>query len=349
MRKLIVVSVAVLLAAGFTVSASVFDVSEAQEATSDPPSTSADPYFQVVDNAMKERFSARGWEEREADDQAYGESYATAESYADAARFRVKVPEDDYYSVYARWSATAENTTAARFGIPTTSGARWDAVDQSVDGGFWVRIGAYKMEKGERVLQVTGNPEQEGRVVADAVMVIRDVLVGRDGRTASYANPDELAPDYAGSGEPMYSTMAVNQNNPTRSDIVEVARRHLRTPYGHRTCGNDVMEDCSCLTRLVYRVFGRKLPDSPVYQWRMKAGTKVFNKANLRSGDLVFHDLNRDGRLDDHYRDHVSIWAGNGNIIHASTYFDEVVISEEKYLRGFRGGKTFRGFRSPNA
>lgn len=80
----------------------------------------------------------------------------------------------------------------------------------------------------------------------------------------------------------------------------------------------------------------------------MKAGTRVFNKANLRSGDLVFHDLNQNGRIDDHYRDHVSIWAGNGNIIHASTYFGKVVISEEKYLKGFKGGKTFRGFRSPN-
>ena len=224
-----------------------------------------------------------------------------------------------------------------------------DAVDQSINGGFWVRIDAYKMEAGERVLQVTGTPGQEGRVVADAVMIIRDVLVGRDGRTASYANPDELAPGTLGNSEPMLSTLSVNQDNPTRSDIVEVARRHLGTPYGYRTCGKDVLEDCSCHTRLVYGVFGRKLPDSPVYQWRMKAGTRVFRKTNLRTGDLVFHDLTGDGRLNDHYRDHVSIWAGNGNIIHASSYFDEVVISKERYLRGFWGGKTFRGFRSPNA
>jgi hypothetical protein len=39
----------------------------------------------------------------------------------------------------------------------------------------------------------------------------------------------------------------------------------------------------------------------------MKAGEKVHRKANLRRGNLVFHDLNRDGELNDHYRDHVSI------------------------------------------
>ena len=348
MRRIIILSVAISLAVGCALLTSVFDVSEAREATSPTPSTSTTPYFQVVDNAMTSRFSAPGWEVQSADAQTFGENYAVAESDAGEARFRMKIPEDDYYSVYARWPSALENTTEARFGVPSTSGIGWDNVNQRVDGGLWVRIGAYEMEKGERFLRVTGSPGQEGRVAADAVMVIRDVLVGSNGRTASYANPDELAPQYASGGGSMLSTMAVSQSNPTRSDILEVGKRHLGTKYGHSTCEKRVIEDCSCYTRLVYRFFGRKLPDSPVYQWRMKAGTRVFNKANLRSGDLVFHDLNQNGRIDDHYRDHVSIWAGNGNIIHASTYFGKVVISEEKYLKGFKGGKTFRGFRSPN-
>ncbi len=346
MRRLTVVAMAVFLAMGLAGTVSVFNIniSEARGGTSDPPSTSADPYFQVVDNATKGRFRAPGWKEQPADSETYGEDYATTESSAGAARFRVKIPENDYYSVYARWPTGADNAPAVRFGIPTASGAKSDEVDQGIDGGFWVRIGAYEMEKGERILQVSGTPGQEGRVVADAVMVIRDVLVGRDGRTASYANPDELAPETSGSdadgGEPTFSTMS--HDNPTGSDVVRVAKWHLGTPYGHTSCRKDVLEDCSCHTRLVYRHFGRKLPDSPVWQWRMKAGNKIYKKANLRRGNLVFHDLNRDGRLDDHYKDHVSIWAGNGNIIQASSYFGKVVISEEKYLNGFWGGKRLR-------
>jgi cell wall-associated NlpC family hydrolase len=351
MRRLTLVAMAVFLATSLAVSVSVFNASEAREATSDPPpaggeasADASDPYFQVVDNATKGRFRAPGWEKHPADSETYGEDYVTVESSAGAARFRVKIPEDDYYSVYARWPTGVDNASAVRFGIPTASGAKSDEVDQGLDGGFWVRIGAYEMEKGERALQVSGTPGQQGRVVADAVMVIRDVLVGRDGRTASYANPDELAPDTSGGaaagGEPTFSTM--NHDNPNGSDVVRVAKRHLGTPYGHTRCRKDVWEDCSCHTRLVYRHFGRKLPDSPVWQWRMKAGKKIHKKANLRRGNLVFHDLNGDGALDDHYKDHVSIWAGNGNIIHASRYFGKVVISEEKYLNGFWGGKRLR-------
>ena len=353
MRRLVLVVLAVSVAAGFVASASLSGASEAAEAPPDPPpaggasaEVSSSPYFHVVDNAAEGRFSAPGWEKHPAGPGTYGEDYATADpSASGAARFRVKIPEDDHYSVYARWPAGEDNSSAVRFQIPTASGARSDEVDQGLDGGFWVRIGAYEMEKGERFVQVSGNPEREGRAVADAVMVIRDVLVGRDGRTASYANPDELAPDDSGdaasAGEPTLSTMH-HDGSANRRDVVRRAKRHLGTPYGHDRCRNNVQEDCSCLTRLVYKHFGRKFPDSPVWQWRMKAGDKVYRKANLRRGNLVFHDLNRDGDLNDHYKDHVSIWAGNGNIVHASSYFGRVVTSEEKYLGGFWGGKRFR-------
>jgi len=350
MRQITLIALAVLLATSVAGSVSLFNVSEAREGASDPPSAgsgtgevTSDPYFQVVDNGTKGHFHAPRWKKHPADSDTYGEDYATAESSAGAARFRVEIPEDDYYSVYARWPTSADNASAVRFGVPTASGATWEEVDQSVDGGFWVRIGAYEMQKGKRVLQITGDPQQEGRIVADAVMVIRDVLVGRNGRTASYANPDNLAPETSGSatasGKPTFRTMS--RLNPDGADVVRVAKRHLRTRYGHNRCRKGVREDCSCFTRLVYRHFGFKFADSPVWQWRMRAGRKIYNKDNLHRGDLVFHDLNRDGRLNDHLRDHVSIWAGNGNVIHASSYFGRVVISEEKYLHRFWGGKRF--------
>jgi len=260
------------------------------------------------------------------------------------------VPETRYYTVWARWSADEANAASARFSIPTTSGVVSEKVDQSIDGGFWVRIGAYEMIKGERAIKVGRSPGDQGFVVADTVMIVGDALVGHDGRTASVANPDELAPDLGSTsgGELTFSAMSVNRDNPTRSDIVEVSKRHLGTPYGNNTCSRDIHEDCSCHTRLVYGFFGRRFPVSPVYQWRMDAGDKIFRKRNLRSGDLVFHDLNRDGDLGDHYRDHVEIWAGNGNVVHASSYFGRVVIGEERYLNNFWGGKTFNGFRTPN-
>jgi hypothetical protein len=177
----------------------------------------------------------------------------------------VTIPEDDYYSVYARWPTGAGN----RGGPIRRSHRLLNGVGRSgpgLDGGFWVRIGAYEMEKGERVVRIVGNHEHKGRVVADAIMVIRDVLVGRDGRTASYANPDELAPDDSDgttAGGPAVSTRHAS-GNANRHHVVRVARRHMGTPYGHKRCHNGVQEDCSCLTKLVYKHFGRTFPDSPV-------------------------------------------------------------------------------------
>ena len=83
------------------------------------------------------------------------------------------------------------------------------------------------------------------------------------------------------------------------------------------------------------------MPDSPVKQYKMNRGKRIGRKANLRRGDLVFNDLNGGG-MNHHFRDHVSIYVGNGKIIHASSYFNKVVTSELKYLRGFEGGRRLR-------
>ena len=300
------------------------------------------PYHQVVDDSDARNFEAKGYRGRQASEEAFGEDYAVATDEAGPASFEMEVPETRYYSVWARWPTGGGDAEAARIGIPSSDGTKWEGLDQSEDGGMWVGIGAYEMQKGQReILLESGG----GRAVADAVMIVGDALVGEDGRTGSVADPYDFAADEE-DRTPTPSNPSPKARRPRRradrpADVVRVAKRHLGTRYGYNRCANNVREDCSCQTRLVYRPFGRKLPDSPVRQWRMDAGRKIHKKTNLRRpGDLVFHDINRDG-LNDHYRDHVSIWAGRGNIVHASSYFGRVVVSEEKYLGGFWGGKRF--------
>lgn len=301
-----------------------------------------DPYHQVVDDSDARNFEAKGYQGGQVSEEAFGEGYAVAADEAGTASFEMEVPETRYYSVWARWPTGSENAEAARMGIPSSGGTEWEEVDQSEDGGMWVRIGAYEMQEGRREIRLESGG---GRAVADAVMIVGDALVGKDGRTASVADPYDLAADeedrspYTSESLPR-SSATRKAGRPTGADVVRVAKRHLGTRYGYNRCANNVREDCSCHTRLVYRPFGRKLPDSPVRQWRMDAGRRIHKMTNLRRGDLIFHDLNRDG-LNDHYKDHVSIWAGNGNIVHASSYFGRVVVSEERYLDGFWGGKRF--------
>lgn len=304
-----------------------------EETTTDP-----EPYHQVVDNATAGSFEAPGWQTGPANDNTVGADYAYADpaDQVGPARYTVDIPETDHYAVFARWPGGQDVTTAASFGVDTTSGVSWDEVDQQADAGAWVLIGIHEMEQGQRAIQISRSPSGDGRLVADAVMVVRDAIVGPDGQTATTANPDELAGTT--SGDTTFSTDGGGANG---GDVIRVAERHLRTPYGNNRCRIDVQEDCSCHTKLVFKRFGYRLPDSPVKQWRMDRGRKINNKGDLRRGDLVFNDLNGGG-MDSEFRDHVSIYHGNGSVIHASSWADKVTITELRYLDGFVGGKRLR-------
>ena len=280
---------------------------------------------------MEDRFDAPNWEERPGTSQ-YGEDYAYTDSSEGEgpARFKVEVPATGSYSLYARWPARAENSAATRFGIGTASGIQWTRVDQQKDGGIWVRLGAYRMEAGDRYsVQVSSESDDgEGEVVADAVMIL----------SGEQANPDAEASD---GGDATFEASASLRKSRM---VVRTARRHLGTRYvrspPHR-CKAYRKEDCSCHTKVVFRKFGKSLPDNPPDQW--KRGKMVRKKSNLRPGDLVFFDENRNGKLQPW--DHVGIYSGNGYLMHASSYFGEVVESKMKYIRGYWGAKRFRKLR----
>jgi cell wall-associated NlpC family hydrolase len=284
-------------------------------------------YSQVVDNDTEGRFEAPGWQEGSGIGQ-YGDSYAYAGAKDTApARFKVEVPATGTYSVYARWPAREDNSATARFGVSTTKGIKWTEVDQSKDGDFWVKIGAYEMEAGDgyavRVAQGTAG---DGEAVADAVVVL----------SGEQANPEEAA------GQE--TTFQAAGRRVTGRDVVRKARTHLGTRYvkspPHR-CKAYRKEDCSCHTKVVFRKFGRSLPDNPRSQW--KRGQRIKHKSNLRPGDLVFFDENKNGKLQPW--DHVGIYSGHGYLVHASSYFNKVVESKMKYIHGYWGAKRLKKLR----
>ena len=118
-------------------------------------------------------------------------------------------------------------------------------------------------------------------------------------------------------------------------DIVRVARKHIGTRYVSSppgSCRAYRSEDCSCLTRKVFKRFGKRLLDNPVRQWQK--GKKI-GKSNLRPGDLVFFkEAGRSRPIT-----HVGIYSGKGNLVHASNFFGKVVESKMKYMRGYFGAK----------
>lgn len=287
-------------------------------------------YSIVVDNSDEKRFSAPGWSTESTESGRHGKDYSVrkpSEESGRPARFEVKIPATDEYSVYAWWPESKSNNPSTRFGVSSDSGIRWSEVDQQKDGGSWVKIGAYEMKRGMRAIRVSPGSKDSGKAVADAVAVVRG------GQTSPPDKSYDQTPQSSSTDRGEYRLTSTGRPKPR--DVVRVARRHLGTPYGHRRCRRDVQEDCSCHTRLVFKRFGRSLPDSPVRQWRY--GHKI-SKANLRRGDLVFFKENGPSRP----ITHVAIYAGNGYVIHASNYFHKVVESKMKYIHGYYGAKRLK-------
>jgi len=294
------------------------------------------PYSQVVDNTSSRHFySARGeWKKSNNRLTRYGKNYRYVRPAKDVtpAWFKVRIPTDGFYTVYARWPAAKGNNPETRFQISTTSGLKKAKVNQRRDGGVWMRLGAYKMNAGNRYsVQVSGRSKAEGRVVADAVMVVAGTQAapqaGNDGASLNGGAPETYGAFSVG-GETIMGGSAVD------SEVIERARTHLGTPYRHSPpmpCIAYQSEDCSCFTSLVFSEWVT-MPDNPVGQWYM--GSEV-EKSDLLPGDLVFFKeagMNRPIT-------HVGIYSGRGNILHASTYWGQVVESPMKDVDGYYGAR----------
>jgi cell wall-associated NlpC family hydrolase len=294
------------------------------------------PYSQVVDNASPRHFySARGeWKKSNNRLTRYGRNYRYIRPAEDVtpAWFKVRIPTDGFYTVYARWPAAKGNNPKTRFQISTASGLKKVKVNQRRDGGVWMRLGAYKMNAGNRYsVRVGGRSKAEGRVVADAVMVVAGTQAapqaGDDGTSSESGAPTTYGAFSVG-GETIMEGKAVD------SEVIERARTHLGTPYIHSPpmpCTAYESEDCSCFTSLVFSEWVT-MPDNPVGQWYM--GDFV-EKSELLPGDLVFFKEAGPNRP----ITHVGIYSGRGNILHASTYWGQVVESPMNAVDGYYGAR----------
>lgn len=319
-----------------------------EESTVPEPGKDFPAYNQVVDNPYRKNLSRAGWTKAASKPGSYGEDYWVAKSAkARTAAYKVKIPATDVYSVFAWWPRKAGKRAKARFGVRTVSGMEWSTVDQGKDGGYWVPIGEYKMKKGNRFsIRIRPGGGGRGRPVADAVAVVRGVydfppdppsLPALDtgdkaGGPVTSSNLEERS---------VFSGQSVRRIS--RRAIMRRARTHIGTPYklgDLSVCKPYKWEDCSCFTRLVFRKW-RVLPDSPSAQLRADRMSKV-RRTNLRRGDLVFHDTTGDGRMTAY--DHVSIYAGNGYVIHANSYYKyrKVHRQEMKWLANYKGARRVR-------
>lgn len=112
-----------------------------------------------------------------------------------------------------------------------------------------------------------------------------------------------------------------NTSGVTGQQIADFALKYLGYPYvyGGNSLTNGV--DCSGFVQQVYLNFGIKL--SRVADSQKSDGTRI-NASNAQPGDLFFYGSSS-------YADHVGIYIGNGQIIHASSSKTGIIKSSAYY------------------
>lgn len=107
-----------------------------------------------------------------------------------------------------------------------------------------------------------------------------------------------------------------------RVELVEYAKQFLGNPYVWGGTSLTKGADCSGFVLSVFKKFGMKLPHHSGSQ--AKQGTKI-SASDLLPGDLVFYG-NGSGTIN-----HVSIYIGGGQVIHASSPKTGIKISKYNY------------------
>ena len=112
--------------------------------------------------------------------------------------------------------------------------------------------------------------------------------------------------------DPIEKENSVNDES-VKSKIVEAAYSQIGVPYVYGASEEGEAFDCSGLTSWAYSQVGIDIPHSSAGQAAMLEN-EVADSGELEAGDLVFYIGNGGGQSGNH----VAIYAGNGQVIHAN-------------------------------
>ncbi len=108
-----------------------------------------------------------------------------------------------------------------------------------------------------------------------------------------------------------------NPTGSTGADVVQFAKQFVGNPYVYGGTSLTNGADCSGFVMSVYKNFGVNLPHSSAAD--RSVGATVNGLENAQPGDLIC------------YSGHVGIYAGNGQIVHASTSKTGIIVSNASY------------------
>jgi cell wall-associated NlpC family hydrolase len=150
-------------------------------------------------------------------------------------------------------------------------------------------------------------------------------LIGGCSSTIRYSSVSLPSSSSSASGHSITNNYILSEK---QTKVIETARGFLGTPYCYGGEGNDCF-DCSGFVNAVYRSAGIDLPrvSRDIY----KVGTNL-SLSQAEPGDLVFFKKN--GKIN-----HVGIYYGNGQMIHASTSRGVMIqsLSDNYYKKRYAG------------
>ena len=177
-----------------------------------------------------------------------------------------------------------------------------------------LRVRAKASTKAKILGNVTKNTKLEVKAASkDWVKVSykgKNGYVHRDYVTLSYKHQYAVAVGNT-------STSSSSSTTSTASKLIAYAKQFLGNKYVYGGTSLTNGTDCSGYTQGVFKKFGIKLPRTSRQQ--ATVGRRV-STSNLKAGDLVFYATN--GTIN-----HVAIYIGNKQVIHASNAKEGIIIS----------------------
>ena len=261
---------------------------------------------------------------------------AAGQAVADAQAQRAAL--DAQMRQVARSAFTGENLS--RFNALMTSGSADEFLSQVTT------LDAIAGHTNDVLAQVSAAAEAAAKTKADAdaaaaaaQQTLNDVRTRQSGLTADNADyrsqyealsvvqQQVVAEQH--SGPVLEAPAAVVASSEAAQVAVDTALAQLGDPYVWAASGPDAF-DCSGLTQYAYAAAGITLPHSSSAQSKMGAAV---SRAQLQPGDLVFF-----------YSpvSHVGMYIGNGQMVHASTFGQPVIVSTVD-MKGYVGARRLVG------
>ena len=246
--------------------------------------------------------------EQAAAEQAYLDAIAAEQAAAQQAAWDAEYQAQ----VTAQAAADAQATADAQYQEYLNAQAAADAATQTTDEQAVIDAAAAAQAAYQEYLNAQATADAQAQAEAEAqytAQVTADTAAQTD--TSAQTSTDESYTD----------TSYTDTSSSVGQQIVNYATQFVGNPYvwGGSSLTNGA--DCSGFTMSVMANFGIGLPHSAAAQ--SGCGTPV-DLSEIQAGDLLFYSSG-DGI------GHVSIYMGNGQVVHASSSTTGIIISDVGY------------------